>query len=191
MSNMGEVWSKLASIDVSAHTEKKQSFTYLSWTWAWATLQAHYPDSNYRFRPDVYTPSGTCEVWVDLEVMGVSREMWLAVTDFRNQPIKNPNCDVIANARMRCLVKAIAMFGLGHYIYAGESLPMQVNALVDDNPVKDDLVAKINKAPDIDVLTDLYRSLSEADAVSHKALFSDAKKKLRDAKKKPKAKAAA
>lgn len=179
MSNMGEVWSKLASIDVSAHTNDKNGFTYLSWSWAWATVQAHYPDANYKFRPDLWTPSGTCEVWCEVTISGVTREMWLAVTDFRNHPIKNPSCDVISNARMRCLTKNLGMFGLGFYLYQKESLPQQVKTIVDDNPVKDDLVAKINKAPDIDVLTDLYRSLSEADAVSHKALFSDAKKKLK------------
>jgi len=177
-SQMKEVWNTLSSIDVNNHTEQKQSFTYLSWTWAWATLQTHYPDANYHFRPDIYTPSGTCEVWVDLEVMGISREMWLAVTDFRNQPIKNPNCDVIANARMRCLVKAIAMFGLGHYIYAGESLPMQVNTVVDDNPIKDDIVSKINIAPNIEQLTILFKSLSDQDATTHKSLFSAARQKL-------------
>jgi hypothetical protein len=35
---------------------------------------------------------------------------------------------------MRCLVKAIAMFGLGHYIYAGEDLPRAEQ--VSDSEVK-------------------------------------------------------
>jgi hypothetical protein len=52
--------------------------------------------------------------------------MWLAVTDHRNQAIKNPSCDHVANARMRCFVKCCAMHGLGYYIFQGEGLPMAV-----------------------------------------------------------------
>jgi hypothetical protein len=40
---------------------------------------------------------------------------------------------------MRCLVKCIAMFGLGHYIYAGEDLPLAVV----DTPINDEQSAKL------------------------------------------------
>ena len=49
--------------------------------------------------------------------------MWLPVMDNRNKSIVNPTTRDISDARMRCLVKAIAMHGLGIYIYAGEDLP--------------------------------------------------------------------
>ena len=125
-----EIWDTLSAINVNEHTNQKNGFTYLSWTWAWATLQDHYPESSYKFCPDMVHTDGSVEVWVELTVEGITRSMWLAVTDFRNKPVHNPSCDLIANARMRCLVKAIAMFGLGHYIYAGESLPMEAQATV-------------------------------------------------------------
>jgi len=121
-------WDTLSKINVNEHTNQKGKFTYLSWTWAWATLQEKYPDSTYKFRDLLWMPNETCEVWVELQVEGVKREMWLAVTDHNNKPVVSPSSDLVANARMRCLVKAIAMFGLGHYIYAGEGLPMEVNA---------------------------------------------------------------
>lgn len=124
MSTAKEIWETLSKINVNDHTDKKNNFTYLSWTWAWATLQENYPNSTYHFKPDLWH-NGTCEVWVDLTVEDITRTMWLAVTDYKNKAVVNPSCDLIANARMRCLVKAIAMFGLGHYIYAGESLPME------------------------------------------------------------------
>ena len=175
---MDEVWSVLASIDVSAHTSEKNKFTYLSWSWAWAILQKHYPDANYKFRDILWMPNGTAEVWSEVTVNGATREMWLAVTDFRNQPIKNPTSDLVANARMRCLTKNIGMFGLGFNLYAKESLPMEVSTIVDDNPVKDDIISKINIAPNIEQLTILFQSLSDQDAATHKALFSAAKQKL-------------
>lgn len=133
MSKAKEIWKTLSAIDVNKHAEKKNGFTYLSWTWAWATLQEQYPDSTYEFRPVHWLPNNTAEVWVDLTVEGITRSMWLAVTDFKNKAVVNPGCDLVANARMRCLVKAIAMFGLGHYIYAGESLPMQVSEPVEQH----------------------------------------------------------
>jgi hypothetical protein len=132
MSDSQAVWAKLVAIDVNKHTDTKGKFKYLSWTWAWATLQENYPESTYEFRDILWMPNGSCEVWVDLTVEGISRSMWLAVTDFNNKPVLNPSSDLIANARMRCLVKAIAMFGLGHYIYAGESLPMEVEQPAND-----------------------------------------------------------
>ena len=127
MSFAGEVWQTLSKVNVSDHTAKKGSLTYLSWTWAWATLMAHYPESSYTFRPPVERSDGTCEVWVDVTVgdgeKAVTREMWLSVMDNRGAAVKNPDARKLGDARMRCLTKAIAMFGLGHYIYAGEDLP--------------------------------------------------------------------
>jgi hypothetical protein len=43
--------------------------------------------------------------------------------DHRNKAIKNPDAFAVNTAMMRCLAKAIAMHGLGLYIYAGEDLP--------------------------------------------------------------------
>jgi len=49
--------------------------------------------------------------------------MWLAVTDHNNRAIKNPDARAVGDSRMRCLVKAIALHGLGLYIYAKEGVP--------------------------------------------------------------------
>jgi hypothetical protein len=45
------------------------------------------------------------------------------VLDGRNQPIAEPTAFDINTSIQRCLVKAIALHGLGLYIYAGEDLP--------------------------------------------------------------------
>jgi hypothetical protein len=46
--------------------------------------------------------------------------------DYKNNAIPSPNSRQISDNKMRCLVKCIGMFGLGHYIYAGEDLPQDV-----------------------------------------------------------------
>ena len=49
--------------------------------------------------------------------------MWLPVMDYKNDAKVNPTSREVSDTRMRCLTKAIAMHGMGHYIYAGEELP--------------------------------------------------------------------
>ena len=44
--------------------------------------------------------------------------------DMRNQPVAKPNIAQINKTQQRCLVKALAMAGLGLNLYAGEDLPM-------------------------------------------------------------------
>jgi len=132
-----EVWDKLSKIDCTEKAEKKMGLTYLSWAWAWGILMEHYPDSQFEvvyfthlFTPDdgkkypyEVHPDGTATVWIKVCVNGAWRKMWLPVMDNRNNAVKNPNARQISDTTMRCLVKGLALFGLGHYIYAGEDLP--------------------------------------------------------------------
>lgn len=125
------VWQTLSAINVNNHVEKKNGFSYLSWAWAWGVLMDKFPSARFSFltvnedgHDEVFRfPDGTCELRCILTVEGISRSMWLPVMDHRNNAIKNPNARDINDTKMRCLVKAMALFGLGHYIYAGEDLP--------------------------------------------------------------------
>ncbi len=117
------IWQKLSAIDVSEHTEKKGKLTYLSWAWAWSKLMEHYPSAKYCFGPNIEY-GDTVMVQCDMQIDGVSRNMWLPVMDNRNNAVSNPTARQISDTRMRCLTKCISMFGLGHYIYAGEDLPV-------------------------------------------------------------------
>jgi len=151
---MISIWATLSSIDCSEHIEKKGQFSYLAWTWAWAMVKERYPTSHYRLEDDITYPDGTMEVRVTVTVgdnrrvagtdVGtcLSHTMWLPVLDFKNKAIQNPNAFDINSARMRCLVKCLAMFGLGHYIYAGESAPQE--RVVEETPEKIRAGAEIN-----------------------------------------------
>ena len=109
--------------NVNEHVEKKNGLSYLSWAWAWQTLMEHYPDSTYEYGAPAGMTNDTAEVNVAVTVQGVTHRMWLPVMDNRNKSIVNPTTRDVSDSRMRCLVKCIAMFGLGIYIYAGEDLP--------------------------------------------------------------------
>lgn len=129
---MNSVFSKLSKIDVSKHVEKKGQLSYLSWAWAWGVLMEHYPDANYSFGENEIHADGSVTVHCSLTVDNIARAMWLPVMDNRNKSIQNPTSRDISDAKMRCLVKAIAMHGLGHYIYAGEDLPRSESVGEDD-----------------------------------------------------------
>ena len=139
MTNKKSVWATLSSIDCSAKVEQKGKLTYLSWAWAWQTLMEHYPESTYEYAEPLCITNDTVEVNVALTVEGITHAMWLPVMDNRNKSIVNPTTRDISDARMRCLVKCIAMFGLGIYIYAGEDLPESTKTEV----VSEDQAAEI------------------------------------------------
>ena len=125
-------WDLLSKINVNDKTETKGSgkfaLTYLSWAWAWGVLMEYFPESIYEIHQDKIMPDDSVMVSVTLTIKcgdeQFSRFMWLPVMDHLNRAIKNPTATDINKATMRCLAKAIAMCGLGHYIYAGEDLPV-------------------------------------------------------------------
>jgi hypothetical protein len=119
------IWKTLSSIDVSKHVDKKGNLSYLSWAWAWGTLMKHYPQAIYNFLQTEKHEDGTVTVYCEVIIDDVSRTMWLPVMDHKNNAIANPDARKISDTKMRCLTKCLAMFGLGHYIYAGEDLPEQ------------------------------------------------------------------
>lgn len=117
----------LLKVNVNDHTEKKNGLTYLSWAWAWAeTLKAD-PKANFKVEMFEGTPlmpiGGTFMVWVTVTMFDKPVTCMLPVLDYRNKPIATPNSFDVNTSIMRCLVKAIAMHGLGLYIYAGEDTP--------------------------------------------------------------------
>lgn len=146
------VFAKLSRIDVSKHIEKKGQLSYLSWTWAWEVLMEHYPESNYSFAENEIHLDGSVTVHCSLTVDGITRAMWLPVMDNRNKSIQNPSSRDVSDAKMRCLVKAIAMHGLGHFIFAGLDLPKSESIEEDDIKV---LVSLIEQTK-----TDLGRLLT-------------------------------
>lgn len=126
-----EIWETLSKIDVTPYVEKKVGLTYLPWAWAWAKLMDNYPDSDFYFERNStgsevwHFPDGSCEVRCVLTVSGITRRCWLPVMDNRNNAVKEADARDINDTKMRCLVKNIALFGLGHYIFTGETAPVQ------------------------------------------------------------------
>jgi hypothetical protein len=115
---------RLATLNVNAHVEKKSGMSYLSWAWAWDYLLRQDGDAGFVYgEPTVY-PDGTVMVYCTVTAFGKARTAHLPVMDNRNKPIAQPSSFAVNTSMQRCLVKAIALHGLGLYLYAGEDLPV-------------------------------------------------------------------
>lgn len=120
-------FNDLYEVNCNEHTEKKGQFTYLSWAFAVKELKSRHPTATWeviRFDglPFMSTTYGIF-VEVAVTVEGVTQSHIHPVLDNRNKPIAQPTSFQINTSIQRCLVKAIALHGLGLYIYAGEDLP--------------------------------------------------------------------
>lgn len=175
-------YEKLAAIDVSQHIEKKQNLSYLSWAWAVDQLMRADSSANWVYNEPIRFPDESMMVSCTVTAFGKAMTMHLPVMDFRNKAVKNPDAFAVNTAMMRCLVKAIALHGLGLYIYAGEDLPLaEDNQKVDFNlEMHLDI---IKGAGDID---DLRKVFADAMGAANNAKDKDAAKviiKAKDARK--------
>ena len=178
------VFEELNAINVNDKTEKKKSgsteLTYLSWTWAWAEVKKRYPDAHYEIMmhdglPYVYDENTGYMVFTTVTIDGISHMMWLPVMDGANKAMKSKpytystkyNGEKTVEAAtmfdvnktiMRCLVKNLAMFGLGLYIYAGEDLP-EVEA--EEQKTAQEVAKKKLEKIDAGQIEELKKTLSE------------------------------
>ena len=148
-----EIFKILRQIDVSEHIEKLEqnniTLSYLSWAWAFDTIQQmlpisykvkHFKDLAGNEQPYMFDKNTGYMVETEMTILGVTKGMWLPVMDSNNRAMKDEAYTVtfksgrnvsvqpanmfdVNKTIMRCLVKNVSLFGLGLYIYAGEDLP--------------------------------------------------------------------
>jgi hypothetical protein len=170
----------LLKLNVNEHTEKKNGLTYLSWAWAWAEALKADPAASFEVQTfhdaqGVEMPymnvNGTGMVWVMVTMFNKPMTCMLPIMNHRNQPIQSPDAFQVNTAIMRCMTKALALHGLGLYIYSGDDLPQSDDASTtmgeltkkEDAPKYEKILAKT--APKAD------ESLDNSDA--SRQLFAD------------------
>ena len=145
------MFNALSNLDLSDKCEKRESLTYLSWANAWSEFKSAYPSATYRILkneeglPYFSDPNLGIMVFTEVTVDDVTHQMWLPVMDSKNKAMKlepytysvwnnfkkafeektvqGASMFDINKTLMRCLVKNLAMFGLGLYIFQGDDLP--------------------------------------------------------------------
>ena len=113
---------ELRAVDVSEKIERKNGLSYLSWAWAVDTLLQHDSQATWSYSQPAQFGE-TMMVFCTVTAFGKSMTAQLPVMDYSNKAIPNPDSFAVNTAMQRCLAKAIALHGLGLYIYAGEDLP--------------------------------------------------------------------
>ena len=113
---------ELRKINVNENTEKKGRFTYLSWAWAVDQLLQLDPSATWRYDQPM-SFGDTLMVFCTVTAFGKNMTAQLPVMNNQNKAMPNPDAFAVNTAMQRCLAKAIALHGLGLYIYAGEDLP--------------------------------------------------------------------
>ena len=173
------VFENLFEVNVNGHVEKKKDLSYLSWPYAWAEIKKRYPKANYKIHqfgekqlPYVFDEGIGFMVFTSVTIEDVTHSMWLPVMDSSNKAMKSEGYtydtrfkkDIsvesatmfdINKTIMRCLVKNLAMFGLGLYIYSGEDLP---EVEVEKISAKDAMILK-NVVMGLDNADKLYSTL--------------------------------
>ena len=134
----------LNGINVNDKTEKKGNLTYLSWAWAWAEAKKLYPDIQRKVYENAnecnyFTDGKSCWVKVGITIKGIEHIDYLPIMDFRNKSILLDDLSSfdVNKAIQRSTTKALALHGLGLYIYAGEDLPDGYEAPKPEKPKLD------------------------------------------------------
>lgn len=140
------IFKTLSEIDIKPKIKQKNKMDYLPWSSAWDFVKNIYPQASYRVIKTedgcIYHNDGrTC--WVETEVIlnGETQTEIMPVLDFKNQAIpldKVTSFDVNKSIK-RCLVRNLALFGLGLSLWYGEELSDNAKKKKDEDekPLRD------------------------------------------------------
>ena len=231
----GLCFDALYNMNLGDKVEKKDNLSYLTWSEAWKAFREVYPSATFRVitNPDTklpyfVDPNVGIMVFTEVTADDLTLTMFLPVMNSSNRAMKlepynysvwdkknnrqiERTCEAanmfdINKTIMRCLVKNLALFGLGLKLYQGEDIPID-DAATDNAadpkktqtrrakatqaptqpaaPVVIDRFAgiknAINATPDTDALLDLYlQHQNEVEGNPEiKALFSARKQQLK------------
>ena len=186
-------FEELNAINVNEYTEKKDGLTYLTWSWAWTETKKRYPNATYVIKkfennlPYVLDERIGLMVFTEVTIDNITHEMWLPVMNSNNKAMKHIPYEYTTKSGkksveaatmfdvnktiMRCLVKNLAMFGLGLYIYSGEDLPE------DTQNEMEELKTKIKTFPNaLEVISKIGKKLSQCTEEELRAIVSQLEK---------------
>ena len=183
------MFNALSNLDLSDKCEKRESLTYVSWSNAWSEFKSAYPSATYQILknenglPYFSDPNLGIMVFTEVTVDDVTHQMWLPVMDSKNKAMKlqpysyqvwdsykKSYVDKTVQAAsmfdinktlMRCLVKNLAMFGLGLYIFQGDDLPEKST---DDTPQQQQMQRPVQQP--VDPLVGIKNAINSANDVT-------------------------
>ena len=187
------MFNALSNLDLSDKCEKRESLTYLSWANAWSEFKSAYPSATYRILknenglPYFSDPNLGIMVFTEVTVDEITHQMWLPVMDSKNksmrlQPyvyqvwdnykkvfvektVQAASMFDINKTLMRCLVKNLAMFGLGLYIFQGDDLPEKSTDDTTSSASQQQMQRPVQQQP-VDPLAGIKNAINSANDVT-------------------------
>ena len=120
-----EIWDTFSQIkkeDLPIAKKGNMNLDYLSWAHALHLAIDSFPNLTFHCDKEKSYDDGSMMVFASGTIEENTREMCLPVMDNKNNSIINPSSRQVSDNKMRCLVKCLALFGLGLNVYAGEDL---------------------------------------------------------------------
>ena len=156
------VWKVLSAINVNEFVEQRGGTgfrpKYLSWTHALSTMYSNFPEFQFNFVENEEHSDGSMTVHARCSIGHVKRACWLPVMNHKFVAINNPNSREISDAKMRCLTKCMALFGLGLYIYASEDIPLDDTTNTHDPKTKSPDPVSGGQAEKVRVITETMQA---------------------------------
>ena len=152
----------LYNMNLGDKVEKKDNLSYLTWSEAWKAFREVYPSATFRVitNPDTklpyfVDPNVGIMVFTEVTADDLTLTMFLPVMNSSNRAMKlepynyqvwdkqnrryvDKTCEAatmfdVNKTIMRCLVKNLALFGLGLKLYQGEDIPCENSDNAADN----------------------------------------------------------
>lgn len=173
------VFQTLNEIDISDKVKTKNGSKYLPWSDAWAFVKSNYPSATYEVLVDnrtgnnYFTDDRTC--WVETRVV-IGDEIQtetLPVMNNRNQaiPLSDVDSCAVNKAQKRCLVKNLALFGLGLSLWTGEELSDAAKQVKKTKEVENKKsIAELKKAQD--ELLDAMKAAASDESTKEKVFLT-------------------
>ncbi len=160
-----ENFENLYNMDLKKYIEKDyKNLSYLSWATAYKLAMDKDPTMTYQVLTaddglPFFSHGDIHFVKTRICMFGEVKEMMLPVMDNKHNAVSKPNSRQINDNIMRCLVKNIAMFGLGLSLYINEDLTEiqenkkekkveEVKKVTQTELSKDKMLAKLGEMSD-------------------------------------------
>ena len=123
-----ETFESMYLLDLTGKVEKDyKGLNYISWANAYKLAMEQDPQMTFEVLEDAdgfpLFSKGDCHiVKTAVTMFGETKKMFLPVMDNKKNAVKSPDSRDVTDSIMRCLVKNIALFGIGLSLYVGEDL---------------------------------------------------------------------
>lgn len=155
-----ENFENLYNINLKKYIEKDyKGLSYLSWATAYKIAMEKDPTMTYQVYTDTdglpfFSRGNVHFVKTRIVMFGEIKEMMLPVMDNKHNAVTEPNSRQINDNIMRCLVKNLAMFGLGLSLYIKEDLQeiiaedkKEKKIIQEQILTKDKMISKLTDLP--------------------------------------------